>query len=65
MFKSIEAAVKELGAEQALKDLNRGAQQRQYRKQRNIEREAMLEALKASPEALKQVRAKLAQAKSA
>lgn len=54
-FKTVDAAVKALGAEQALSDLNAGFKNRQYRKERNGKVQAMQEVIRANPELKKRI----------
>jgi hypothetical protein len=50
MFKNIAEAVKSLGEAQALADLNAGTKQRQYRKERNMKNQALIEAINGNAE---------------
>lgn len=50
MFKSIKQAVEGLGEAQALADLNAGMKQRQYRKERNMKNQALIEAINGNSE---------------
>jgi hypothetical protein len=60
MFKSIKEAVAGLGEAQALADLNAGTKQRQYRKDRNMKNQALIEALNGNTELKKQLEAQIA-----
>lgn len=60
MFKTIKEAVAGLGESQALADLNAGMKQRQYRKDRNMKNQALLEAVNGNAEMKKQLEAFIA-----
>jgi hypothetical protein len=59
-FKSMSEAVKSLGEAQALADLNAGTKQRQYRKERNMKNQALLEAISGNAELKKQLETAIA-----
>lgn len=59
-FMTMQAAVKELGEAQALKDLNQGYQQRMYRKDRNMKTQALLDVVRGTPELKKRIEAEIA-----
>jgi hypothetical protein len=60
MFKNIQEAVKSLGEAQALADLNAGTKQRQYRKERNMKNQALIEAINGNGELKKKLEAEIA-----
>lgn len=59
-FKSMAEAVKVLGESQALADLNAGTKQRQYRKERNMKNQALIEAINGNEQLKKQLEAAIA-----
>lgn len=59
-FKTLEEAKKSLGEAQALADLNAGVKQRQYRKDRNMKNQALLEAINGNAELKKQLESAIA-----
>jgi hypothetical protein len=60
VFKSIKEAVASLGEAQALADLNSGMKQRQYRKERNMKNQALIEAVNGNAELKKQLETAIA-----